>query len=42
MQTTKALVVILTTLYFNSFKKLYMASDLVYRIKHHKHPQIVQ
>ena len=28
--------------YFNFFKKLFMDGDLVYRIKHHKHPQIVQ
>ena len=40
MQRTKALVEILTILTW--FKRLFMAGDLVYRIKHHKHPQIVQ
>ena len=28
--------------YFNLFKKLFMAGDVVYRIKHHKHPRIAQ
>ena len=37
MQRTKALVLILTILTF--FKKLFVAGDLVYRIKHHKLPQ---
>ena len=40
MQTTMALVLILTILTF--FEKLFMADDLVYRIKHHKQQQIEQ